>query len=97
MKRGIVLIVVLLLLVDLAGDGCLGNPKFGPLQAAVSHVLSHFPHYPFKKVDSSNLLSSSDWRDMFSSRQAEPVIPISQLPLKIITSCNNGSSGGIPL
>ena len=97
MNRGIVLIVMLLMLVDLAEDGCPGSFKSGPLQAAVSHVLSHFPHYPFKKVDSSNLLSSSDWRDMFSSRQAEPVIPISQLPLKIITSCNNGSSGGIAL
>ena len=99
MKRGIVLIVMLILLalvVDLAEDGYLGNAKTGPLQAAVSHGIRHFRHYPSSQVDSSNLLPSSDWRDIFFSWQAEPVIPLGQLPVKIITSCNHGSSGGIP-
>jgi len=97
MKRGIVLIVMLLLFVDLAEDGYLGNVKTGPpLQAVVRHELSHFPHYPSRQVDSSNLLPSSDWRDIFISRQAEPVIALGQLPVKIITSCNHGGSGGIP-
>ena len=97
MKRGIVLIVMLLLFVDLAEDGYLGNVKIGPpLQAVVSHALSHFPQYPSRQVDSSNFLRTSDWRDIFISWQAEPVIPLGQLPVKIITSCNHGGSGGIP-
>jgi hypothetical protein len=97
MKRGIVLMVMLLLLVDLAEDGYLGNVKTGPLQAVVSHGLSHFRHYPSRQFDSSNLLPSSDWRNIFISWQAEPVITPGQLPVKIITSCNHGGSGGIPL
>ena len=100
MKRGIVLMVMLLLLTllaDLAEDGYLGNAKNGPLQAAVSHAFIHFRHFPSRKVGSSNLLPSSDWRDIFSSWQAEPGIPLGQLPVKIITSCNHGGSGGIPL
>ena len=100
MKRGIVLIVMLLLmalLVDLAEDGYLGNVMTGPLHAVVSHEPRNFTHYPSRQVDSSNLLPSSDWRDIFISWQAEPVIPLGQLPVKIITSCNHGDSGGIPL
>jgi hypothetical protein len=97
MKRGIVLMVMLLLLVDLADDGYLGDVKTGaPLQAVVSHGLSHFHHSPSRQDDSSKLLPSSDWRDIFISWQAEPVIPLGQLPVKIITSCNHGGSGGIP-
>jgi len=96
MKRGIVLLVMLLLLVDLAEDGYLGNAKTGPLQAAVSHGLSHFTRHPSRQVDSTNLMPSSDWRHIFISWQAESVIPLDQLPLKIITSCNHGGSGGIP-
>jgi len=97
MKRGITLIVMLLLLVDLAEDGYLGNVKTGPLQAVVSHGLGHFRHYSFRQFDSSNFLPSSDCRNIFISWQAEPVITPDQLPVKIITSCNHGDSGGIPL
>jgi len=99
MKGGIVLMVMLLLLallVDLADDGYLGNAETGPLQAVVSHGLSHFTHYPSRQADSSNLLPSSDWRDIFISSQAEPVIPLGRLPVKIISFCNHGCSGGIP-
>ena len=99
MKGGIVLMVMLLLLallVDLADDGYLGNAETGPLQAVVSHALNHFPHYTSRQVDSSNFLPSSNWRDFFISRQAEPLILIGQLPFQIITSCNHGGSGGIP-
>ena len=96
MKRGIALMVMLLLLFDLAEDGYLGNAKTGPLHAVVSHGLSHFTHYPSKQADSSKLLPSSDWRNILISWQAEPVIPLGQLPIKKITSCNHGGSGGIP-
>jgi len=99
MKRGFVLMVMLLLLallVDLAEDGYLGNVMTGPLHAVVSHQLIQFPRYPFRQADSSKLLQSLDWRNFFISRQAEPLIPQGRLPVKIITFCNHGSSGGIP-
>ncbi len=95
-KRGIVFIVMLLLLVDLVEDGHLGYVKSGPLQAAVSHVLSHFPRYPAKQYDSFNLLPSSDWRNNLAPKQFQSVICISQLILELTTICINGSSGGIP-
>ena len=97
MKRGIVLIAMLLLLVDLAGDGCLGNPKFGPLQATISTSLSSGRHYSSLQADSPHLLVSRDWRDMFSPRQSQPVVATGQFAHKIITCCHIGGSGGIPL
>jgi hypothetical protein len=96
MKRGIVLIVMLLLLFDLAEDGYLGNVKSGPLQAAVSTSVSNAHHYPSRQVDSPSSLPSPDLRDIFSSSQSHLVIPMVQLALKIINSCNTGGSGGIP-
>jgi hypothetical protein len=97
MKRGILLIMVLFLLVDLAEDGCLGNVKIGPLQAAVSVAISIFPHHPSRQVDSPRSLPSPDWRDIFSLWQSQPVMQGGQQAPKMITSCNNGGSGGIPL
>ena len=96
MKRGIMLILMMALLVDLAQDGYLGTVKFGPLQAAVSTSFSNFHHHTFKQVDSSHALPSPDCRDIFNPWQSRPVIQSGQLALKIITPCNNGSSGGIP-
>lgn len=97
MKRGIVLILMLLLLVDSAWDGYCGNVKSGPPRAAVTHDHVNPPHYPSRQVGSSHFLPSSNWRDIFSLRQVERGIPIGRLSLKIVTSCNNGGSGGIPL
>jgi hypothetical protein len=96
MKRGILLIVMLLLLVDLAEDGCLGKVKFGPLQAAVSTSFSNFHHYPTGQLDSTHSLPSPDWPDMSGSRQFQLVTQMGQLALKIMSFCNHGSSGGIP-
>jgi hypothetical protein len=96
MKRGIVLIVMLLLLVDVAWDGYCGNVNSGPLRAAVTHDHVDPPHYHPRQVGSSHLLPSSDWRDLFSSRPIERAIPLGQFSLKIVTSCNNGGSGGKP-
>ena len=96
MKRGILLIVILLLMTDLAVDGYLGNVKLGPLKAAVDTTLRVPRDYPSNQVDSFHSLPSLDWRDIFGPSQSQPVIPVKQLALKIINSCNCGSSGGIP-
>jgi hypothetical protein len=96
MKRGILLILMLVLLVDLAEDGYLGSVEFGPLQAAVSTSFSNFHYQSSRQVVSSRSLPSPDWRDIFNPWQSQPVMQMGQLAFKIITSCNNGGSGGIP-
>jgi hypothetical protein len=97
MKRGIVLIIVLLCLVDLAQDGCLGSFKFVPLQATISTSLSSKHHYPSRQADLPHLLVSHDWLDMFSPNQSQQIKDLGQFASKIITSCHIGGSGGIPL
>ena len=62
MKRGILLILTLVLLVDLAEDGCLGNVKFGPLRIIVSTSFSNSPHHHSRQVDFSYSLPSLDLR-----------------------------------
>ena len=96
MKRGILLVLMLVLLVDLAEDGYLGNAKSGPLHVIVSTSLSSSPHYHFKREDSSYSLPSTHFPEIFSPRQSQPIRPRGQLALKLITICNSGSSGGIP-
>ena len=97
MKRGMWLIVILLLLVDLAGHGYLGSVKVEPPQTAVGTSCSIFHHFHSKKVDSCLSLPSQDWQDMFSPSQSKSLLSLGHLTLKIITSCNIGGSGGIPL
>jgi hypothetical protein len=96
MKRLVLLILVLLVFVDLTEDGCLGKVKFGPLQAAVNVAFSILPHQTSRQVDSSHSPQSPDRRVIFSLRQYQPIMEGSQQTLKIIISCNNGGSGGIP-
>jgi hypothetical protein len=97
MKRGFLLILLVVLLVDLSQDGCLGEVSFGPQQVAVSTSLRDFNHPPSGQEDSSPSLPSADWRDLFNPRPSQPVVHIGQVALKIIIPCNNSSSGGIPL
>ena len=95
MKRGILLILMMILLVDLAEDGYLGNVKVGPLHTIVSTFLGNSPHYHFRQVESSHSLPSPDFRAIFGPQQPQPIKPRVQLALKLITTCNNSSSGGI--
>jgi hypothetical protein len=96
MKRGVLLILALLLLLDLADDGYLGKAKFVPPYSTAKTSLTSAPQYDTGKIDSSGSLPSPDWRDMSGPRHLQPVMPLVQLARKIITPCNNGSSGGIP-
>jgi hypothetical protein len=95
MKRGIFLILMLLLLVDLS-DGAIGQAKFVSTHSnsKISHT-SYLQHGSVK-VDSSDSLSLPGCRNIFGPRQSQTVIQERQLAFVILTSCNKGSSGGIP-
>lgn len=95
MRRGIFLILMLLLLADLS-DGSLGQEKFvsTPSNSKISHTT--YPQHGSVKVDSAGALSSPGCWDIFAPRQSQTVVKVRQLPRLIITSCNKGSSGGIP-
>jgi hypothetical protein len=96
MKRLVLIIMVLFLLVDIVEDGNLGNVKTGP-QAAVSIAFSIFPHHPSRQGDSQYFLPSPEWRDPFTPGKYQPVVQEGQQAPKLITFCENSSSGGIPL
>ena len=99
MKRGILLILMLFLLVDLYEDGCLGKIDTGQLQASLSISLSKSKQHsynPAKQFKSSLSLSLQDWQKNFSQVQFPLEMPIGQIVLRKITSCNNGGSGGTP-
>jgi hypothetical protein len=97
MKRGIVLIVMLLLLIDLGVDGCLGKATLAPPDFSQNSSLTSPSPSEAGKVDfhfqpswANNLGRSSRW-------QFQPVTLPVQSALKIITYCHTNSSGGIPL
>jgi hypothetical protein len=96
MKRGILLIVMLLLLVDLAKDGCFGKAKFVPSDFTTKTSLSSFKYDGVEKIDPSGALPSPDLPKIFNLRQSEPIRSEGQQTFKLINACNTGSSGGIP-
>ena len=99
MKRGIFLILMLFLLVDLCEDGCLGKIDTGQLQATLSTSLSKSqqPTYnPYGQFKSFLSLSSQEWQEKFSLVKFPLEMPVRQIVLGKITICNNGGSGGIP-
>jgi hypothetical protein len=96
MKRGILLIVMLLLLLDLAEDGCFGKVQFVPPSFATKTSLRSLQHYSSGKIDSSPALPSPNWRGMPHFRQSQPIMHMVLLALRLINTCNHGSSGGIP-
>ncbi len=96
MKRGILLIVALLLVLDLAEDGYLGRAKFVPPHSSAKTSLTSSPQFDSAKIDSSDLPPSQNWAKIPCPRQVQPVMQPAQQSLKITTYCNNGSSGGMP-
>jgi hypothetical protein len=96
MKRVVLLILALLLLSDLAEDGCLGKATFVAPQSSDKTSLSSPLHDCSGKVDSGDILPSGGKK----TPRLTPFLPdvlLVQPTLKIILVCNNGSSGGIPL
>jgi hypothetical protein len=97
MKRGIVLIVLLLLLIDMGQDGCLGKAPLVPCDFSAHTSLTSPPQYEAGKVDSHHKLSLANSRGLSGWWQFQPLSLRVQPALKIITCCHTTSSGGIPL
>jgi hypothetical protein len=97
MKRGIVLIVMLLLLIDLGQDGCLGKAVLVPPDSSAPTSLTSPPQYEAGKVDSHYKLSLAKSGSTSGWWQFQPLSLRVQPALKIITCCHTTSSGGIPL
>jgi hypothetical protein len=97
MKRGILLIVLLLLLVNLAEGGRFGKAKFLPPDSTTKASLTTFQHDGSGKIDFSGAMPSPDLCKIFSPRQSQPIRSEGHPTFKLINACNNGNSGGIPL
>jgi len=96
MKRVVLLILVLLLVIDLAEDGCLGKAKFAPPHSFAKTSLTSPLLDCSGKVDSHYKLPTGCW-GRSRLMQFQTVTQWVQPVLKIIIYNNNGSSGGIPL
>jgi hypothetical protein len=96
MKRVVLLILVILMLIDLGEDGCLGKAKFVPPQSFAETSLTSPLLDCSGKVDSHYKLPPGCW-EISRLMQFQMVTQRVQPVLKIIIYNNNGSSGGIPL
>jgi hypothetical protein len=96
MKRVVLLILALVLLSDMAEDGCLGKAKFvGPASSAKTSHTSSLKDCT-GRVDSLHSLQSPDG-DLAPPRQLQQVTLELHPALKIVVVTHSGSSGGIPL
>jgi hypothetical protein len=96
MKRVIWLLLALLLLSDLAEDGCLGKATFLPPQSSAKTSVTSPLHDCSGKVDTCYPLPS-DGGEISRLTQCQPVTFLIQSALKMVIPTNKGGSGGIPL
>ena len=97
MKRVILLIFALLLMFDLADDGCFGKASYiPPLSSAKASVTSPY-HSGSGNLDSRHVLALPDLRGPSSQGRWLVVTYRVRQTLKISDYCYTGSSGGIPL
>jgi hypothetical protein len=98
MKRTVLLILVLLLMIDLAEDGCLGNVKvYLPHPSSKTFVTSSHNHLDSAKTDLRHELSFKDLPRSPCPGNARPVTLHLPPTLQIMHCCHLSSSGGIPL
>ena len=96
MKRVVMLILALLLVFNLAEDGCLSKATFvAPHSSAKTSLIS--PLFECSGKVNSRYTQPSDGGEISRLLQFQPVTFMVQPTFKIIVCCNTGSSGGIPL
>jgi hypothetical protein len=97
MKRLVLLILVFLLMLDFAEDGCLGKATFDlPHPSAKTSVISS-SHPVSGQTDCQHELASLDLPGSLRHGDAQPVTLRVPPTLQIILCCHLSSSGGIPL
>ncbi|OGP72529.1 MAG: hypothetical protein A2Y80_09850 [Deltaproteobacteria bacterium RBG_13_58_19] len=98
MKRMVLLILVLLLLMDVAEDGCLGKAKvYLPHPSAKTTFTSSHNHPDFAQIDFRHKLAFTDLPGSRCHGNGQPVILRLPITLQIMHCCHLSSSGGIPL
>jgi hypothetical protein len=98
MKRMVLLILVLILMIDLAEDGCLGKVTvYLPHPSAKTSVTSSHNHPDSGQTDFRHELASLNLPGSPRHGDAKPVTLGLPHTLQIINCCHRGSSGGIPL
>jgi hypothetical protein len=98
MKRLVLLILVLLLMVDLAEDGCLGKATpCLPCSTAKTSVTSFHNHPGSGHSSFQPALSPTDLSMSLRYGKAQVVTPHLPSTLQKMLCCHLGSSGAIPL
>ena len=98
MKRTMLLILVLLLLVDLAEDGCLGKATlYRPCPSAKPSVNSSHDYPGSGQSDYGHELASPSLPGRSCHGETPPVILQVPPTLQIMHCCHLNNSGGIPL
>jgi hypothetical protein len=97
MKRAFLLIFAVLLLLDLADDGYLGKVKFVPPHSSAKTSLTSTLQSNSGGGDLRYTMPSPAHTETCDRKQFQPILLRVHPTLKIIFSCSNGSSGGIPL
>jgi hypothetical protein len=98
MKRMLLLILVLLLMMDLAEDGCLGKAKFNLSNPSATTSVTQTDDQPDSdKTDFRHEPASIELPGSPHHGGPRPVIPHLPHTLQIIHCCHISSSGGIPL
>jgi predicted small lipoprotein YifL len=98
MKRVVLLFLVLMLLMDLADDGCIGKATFYlPHPTAKTTVTSCDSHPCSGQGDSGPELTSQHGPGPPRHSENRTVRPHVPPTLQIILCCHLSSSGGIPL
>jgi hypothetical protein len=96
MKRMVLLILVLLLLVDLAEDGCLGKVNFYLPNPTAKTSVTSSDHPDSGQTDFRHEIASPDLPGSLHHGDSQPVT-LRVLPtIQIIHCCHFSSSGGIP-
>jgi hypothetical protein len=96
MKRVVLLLLVLLLMIDLGEDGCLGKATFVAPQSTAKTSFTSPLHDSSGKVDSPYTLPSQGG-EISLLMPLQPLTLLVQPALKIIIYNHTGSSGGMPL
>ena len=97
MKRVVLLILVLMLLIDLADDGCIGKANFYLPAPSTEISVTSCPYSDSGHTDFSYEFASTDFPESFKHGDTKPVTLRVLHILQIIHCCHLSSSGGIPL
>jgi hypothetical protein len=98
MKRMVLLILVFLLMMDLAEDGCLGKAVlYFPTPSTKTCVTSQHHHAGLSQDDYHSALTSPELPGKPYSNESRPTTLSLPLSLQIMHCCHLSSSGGLPL